>query len=138
MHPTHFFKYYSARVAKTVLATGGVRWSSPLLFNDPFDCYFSLEPKFDVAASEEKHCERFLDLMFQPEEPAFVPRHRFVPQLQAFRRIAHSKGRAEMDSIFRDVYPEMVRGMEAISQYTRTSWKQQIADYRAARPHHGG
>ncbi len=78
MHPTHFFKYYTASVAKIVLATGRVRWSSPLLFNDPFDCYFSLEPKFDFSACKEKHCERFLDLMFQVEEPAFVPRNRFV------------------------------------------------------------
>jgi len=78
MHPTHFFKYNTASVAKIVLATGRVRWSSPLLFNDPFDCYFSLEPKFDFSACKEKHCERFLDLMFQVEEPAFVPRNRFV------------------------------------------------------------
>ncbi|SRR6266542_349377 len=130
MHPTHFFKYYTASVAKIVLATGRVRWSSPLLFNDPFDCYFSLEPKFDFSACKEKHCERFLDLMFQVREPAFVPGNRFVPQLKAFRGIAHSKGRAEMGSIFQDTYPEMVRGMEAISQFVRTSWEREIADYR--------
>jgi hypothetical protein len=130
MHPTHFFKYYTASVAKIVLATGRVRWSSPLLFNDPFDCYFSLEPKFDFAACKEKHCKRFVDLMFQPEEPAFAPGNRFVPQLKAFREIAHTKGRAEMGNIFREFYPEMVRLLEATSEYVQASWQRQIADYR--------
>src|SRR5262245_43309165 len=32
-----FFKYMSASTAKLVLSNRTLRWSSPLLFNDPFD-----------------------------------------------------------------------------------------------------
>jgi hypothetical protein len=130
MHPDHFFKYYTAEVAKIVLATSRIRWSSPLRFDDPFDCYFSMGPKFDVAASKEKLCERFLDLVFQEEEPAFVPEHRFVPQLQAFRRIAAGKERAEIHSLFLDAWPEMVRGIEALSEDERLKWQAEMGDYR--------
>jgi hypothetical protein len=33
----HFFKYCKLATADRVLRTGRLRWSSPLLFNDPFD-----------------------------------------------------------------------------------------------------
>jgi Protein of unknown function (DUF2971) len=32
-----FYKYTTANTAKTILRTCSLRWSSPLLFNDPFD-----------------------------------------------------------------------------------------------------
>jgi len=130
MHPEHFFKYYTAEVAKIVLATSRIRWSSPLRFNDPFDCYFSMGPKFDVAASKEKLCERFLNVVYQKEEPAFVPGHRFVPQLKAFRRIAALKKRAEVRGLFLEAWPEMVRGIEQISEAERLKWQNEMADYR--------
>jgi hypothetical protein len=130
MHPDHFFKYYTAEVAKIVLATSRVRWSSPLRFSDPFDCYFSMGPKFDVEAAKEKLCERFLDLVFQEGEPAFVPGHRFVPQLQAFRRIASGKERTEIRGFFLEAWPEMVRGIETLSEEERLKWQAEMGDYR--------
>lgn len=39
--PNYFFKYTSAKTAKTILSSRKMRWNSPLNFNDPFDCYFS-------------------------------------------------------------------------------------------------
>jgi hypothetical protein len=56
--PTHFYKFCTAKVAKLNLATRRLRFSSPLRFNDPFDCYFP--PGFcnlrqNVAAIEEHH-----------------------------------------------------------------------------------
>jgi hypothetical protein len=42
--PKHFYKFCTAKVAKINLSTLCLRFRSPLLFNDPFDCYFP--PKF--------------------------------------------------------------------------------------------
>jgi len=43
-----FFKYMTADTARLVLANRTLRWSSPLLFNDPFDVprelYFDITP----------------------------------------------------------------------------------------------
>lgn len=45
--PQFFYKYMTAKVAKIVLATRRLRWSSPLLFNDPFDITQELRLNFD-------------------------------------------------------------------------------------------
>src|SRR5467141_2099222 len=56
--PTHFYKFCTAKVVKLNLSTQRLRFSSPLRFNDPFDCYFP--PGFsnlrrNVAAVEKRH-----------------------------------------------------------------------------------
>lgn len=56
--PQHFYKFCSAKVAKTNLSTSRLRFSSPLSFNDPFDCYFP--PGFSnlrrsVTSFEKRH-----------------------------------------------------------------------------------
>ena len=33
----YFYKYVSAKTAKIIISTRKLRWSSPVLFNDPFD-----------------------------------------------------------------------------------------------------
>ncbi len=43
----NFYKCMTARVAKVVLTTRRLRWSSPLLFNDPFDVTQELRLNFD-------------------------------------------------------------------------------------------
>jgi hypothetical protein len=44
-----FYKYVSSHVAKIILATRKLRWSSPLLFNDPFDVTQELRLNFNEA-----------------------------------------------------------------------------------------
>ncbi|MBF2755555.1 MAG: DUF2971 domain-containing protein [Gammaproteobacteria bacterium AqS3] len=44
-----FYKYMSAEVAKKVLSTNTLRWSSPLLFNDPFDVPRELAKDMNIA-----------------------------------------------------------------------------------------
>ena len=36
------YKYVTVNTAKIVLETGKLRWSSPFMFNDPFDVQFDL------------------------------------------------------------------------------------------------
>jgi hypothetical protein len=57
-YPIRFYKYCSARTAELNIASGTIRWSSPLAFNDAFDIvrYFDfgwdLEDMRDEAISE--------------------------------------------------------------------------------------
>lgn len=44
-----FYKYVSAEVAKIIISTRKLRWSSPILFNDPFDVNQELPLNFDEA-----------------------------------------------------------------------------------------
>lgn len=48
--PSRLFKYLTAEAAKSVIATGRLRWSSPLRFNDPFDNTQTLRLDFDASA----------------------------------------------------------------------------------------
>ena len=43
----HFYKYMTVDTAKIVLQNGELRWSSPALFNDPFDVQFDLHTEYD-------------------------------------------------------------------------------------------
>jgi DUF2971 family protein len=58
-----FYKYVSARTAKTILTTRKLRWSSPLLFNDPFDVTQELRLNFDVAQLSAALVEEMADLI---------------------------------------------------------------------------
>jgi Protein of unknown function (DUF2971) len=44
-----FFKYVTAETATIVLESAKRRWTSPLMFNDPFDVQFDLHLEFDEA-----------------------------------------------------------------------------------------
>jgi hypothetical protein len=117
-------------VAKIVLATSRIRWSSPRLFNDPFDCYFSLEPKVDLAAIKNEHRDRFLDVIFQEQEPAFVLGNPLVSQIRELRKMAQRETREEMARRFDIIYPITVKFVEALSREERKIWEGQSRDYR--------
>jgi hypothetical protein len=57
----HFYKYMTAETAKTVLQNGTLRWSSPSLFNDPFDVQFDLHIEYDHDRVAERAMQIVLD-----------------------------------------------------------------------------
>ena len=64
-----FFKYASHEAALAMLKSKTVRYSSPLLFNDPFDMQAGLNFDFDVDLLNEKLVARMEQLSRGPEEP---------------------------------------------------------------------
>jgi len=79
-----FYKYMTAKVAKIVLATRKVRWSSPLLFNDPFDFTQELRLNFDEAQLNAALTERVASLM-EDGDPSNSVKH---PIQAALLRVA--------------------------------------------------
>jgi hypothetical protein len=84
--PARLYKYCSAKVAKVVLRTGCLRLSSPIIFNDPFDCYFA--PGFsNIARAVREYRTRLKDIWTGtealPTNPAIV--HRIAPLVQLAR-----------------------------------------------------
>jgi hypothetical protein len=57
----HFFKYTTAETAKLIVGSRKLRWSTPLLFNDPFDH----QSGFAFPFTGEKFSEAFLDASLQ-------------------------------------------------------------------------
>lgn len=67
MNRTHdrdrFFKYVSVSTALTVLKRSAVRYSSPLIFNDPFDIQSGLHFPFDIDVLHDKALQRMNELV---------------------------------------------------------------------------
>src|SRR6266511_35321 len=52
-HPLEFYKYLTPEAAETVLSTESLRWSSPLLFDDPSE--FRRMPRFEPTVDQSYH-----------------------------------------------------------------------------------
>ena len=130
MHPAHFFKYCTANTAKIVLTTQKVRWNSPLNFNDPFDCFFSLEPKFDLSQFVQKYQENFLDLLFQKEEPKLNPQNVYAEALLAMRHEAKSASREKLKQMLGFVFGGKKESLDALCVNQREMWRKEIVNYR--------
>jgi len=132
MHPAHLFKYCTANTSKIVLATQKVRWNSPLNFNDPFDCFFSLDPKFNISQMVEKRRARFLDLMTQDDEPDFHPQNPYVNDLLTIRNHAKSMSREQAREKLGVIFDELGNGngLEKFISPWREIWKKMMADFR--------
>lgn len=72
---TKFFKYTSAPTAIRILDTATVRYSSPLLFNDPFDIQSGLHFDFDIEAFPDKLLIRIKQLVESEQKPELALHH---------------------------------------------------------------
>jgi hypothetical protein len=63
------FKYTTAATARTILSTIQLRWSSPLLFNDPFDIRRDFELPFGNAEFLDAIIDRFASYLRGEGEP---------------------------------------------------------------------
>ncbi len=66
-----FYKYTSADTAKTVLATSKFRYSSPLIFNDPFDNQAGMHIDFDIGDFVNLFFDRLEEIVLAEEDPVF-------------------------------------------------------------------
>lgn len=71
-----FYKYTTAKSAESILATRKLRWSSPVLFNDPFDVTQELRLNFEEAELDEVLAEEVASLIEKGTFPSMDPPHR--------------------------------------------------------------
>lgn len=129
-HPDHFFKYCTARTAKSVLETQTVRWSSPEKFNDPFDCSFSLAPHFDWEPTTAKWHHRLLDILCDSREPDFDQTNPESAWINKLRKIAAGKSRSTLKGVMGSLFEEFASHMEQWSDTEREIWKIRAASFR--------
>ena len=67
--PETYFKYVTAKVAKIILVSHKLRWSSPLLFNDPFDVQRDFDLGFDIEELKEPLTKEILRLISAEQIP---------------------------------------------------------------------
>lgn len=65
----YFYKYIPAETALKVLRTRTLKYSSPTIFNDPFDTQTRMDFDFEVPELIEAFSEEIYKMMHGPEEP---------------------------------------------------------------------
>ena len=113
-----------------MLKTQRARWSSPLRYNDPFDCYFSMELKFDLRRAGRELTRRLLELIYQREPPALDPAQRFVSWVSRFRDLAGTIPREVTKSRIGDMGPLWERHSKEWNISCRKEWVERMANYR--------
>ncbi len=62
--PNTFFKYMTAKVAKEVLVNHKLRWSSPRLFDDPFDVLRNFNLGFEIEEIIQPVVDEVIKLIY--------------------------------------------------------------------------
>jgi hypothetical protein len=91
INPSHdkdgFFKYYTANSAKLTLTHTSRKWSTPRLFNDPFDNQFNLyyeEPSEELA---EQQLRQFHEIITSPESLKANQFGPMTPKVEIIRQV---------------------------------------------------
>jgi DUF2971 family protein len=113
-----------------MLRTRRARWSSPALFNDPFDCYFSIELKFNLRHAAQEYYRRFYELIYQKEAPALDPTNRFAANIHIFRQLAQTTPVEVMKRKAGDLVSLAETLWREPGEIARAEWKTQAADLR--------
>lgn len=124
-----FYKYVTAEVAKIVLATRKLRWSSPLLFNDPFDVTQELRLNFDEAELNALLIEKWASLL--PQE---VPNITFEDpalnlKLQLIRESSPEERRAVAEELRQEAEP-VTPGQSESFAALKAMWTEEVRRMR--------
>jgi len=123
----YFYKYVSAGTAKAILRNRSVRWSSPLLFNDPFDIQFDLQIPFTQDEHHDAMLQKYIEVFRNGRNG---PINTENPQTELFNRLLDlTRERApdmtdeelalEFGPSIREGYSKVVSSLPAVHEEVR-------------------
>lgn len=122
---THFFKYTTCSTAKAVLSSSKLRWSTPTLFNDPFDIQFDLH----IDVDRESVKSQVLDLQwnaFYSDEPPPVG-NKFGEVISLVRQKFPKLSREEFNREFGEAFDESFEVLNRILPQTQKKIRDEMA-----------
>ena len=125
----YFYKYVTAKVAKIVLTTRKLRWSSPLLFNDPFDVTQELRLNFDEAKLNAVMTDRVASLVEQGD-PTNSVKNPGVAALLRFAMLATPDARRATASELRQGTGIPTSGLIQSLASLKDVWKEMVPTFR--------
>jgi len=98
----YFYKYVSSRTLLRILDSLKVKWSSPALFNDPFD--LQIDPRFDFSTEDfiKALPDEMERLVFGSEEPVGDERHDLFRVIKLLRTTRHTLSRTEFSKAMKE------------------------------------
>lgn len=127
--PQFFYKYMTARVAKIVLVSRRLRWSSSLLFNDPFDITQELRLDFDEHRLNATLIDRVASLMEHGDIAAPLRHVLFGPLLRGAMRLEPDARRAMASELRRRMAAPTSGQVEALKELKDT-WRAMVPTFR--------
>jgi hypothetical protein len=124
-----FYKYMSAETAKIVMASRSLRWSSPILFNDPFDV--PREIAFGISAEDVKRAmgEHLGRLIEAPPDSLddLGPKIRLL--IETAKNRLTSEARCQMAARIRQSSNDNNPSSDSMELF-RHQWRSWIPDFR--------
>jgi hypothetical protein len=119
-----FYKYASADTVLAILSSGTVRYSSPLLFNDPFDIQSGIHFDFDPATLHTKVIDRIHELAAASSEPTVDPTDPWGKLVLEARRHyrTHSFPRERWLELTRAPFAALVEEFRRTQQQYQAHW----------------
>jgi len=126
----YFCKYTTAKVAQLILDTLTVRWSSPALFNDPFDTQLELRFGFEAAEFPEPMAQAIEKLVFAESEPPWVVPDRLGRAVTMLRLIRHKLPPAEFARKSREALESGIRNATETMRLYHEWWPKYVRTMR--------
>jgi hypothetical protein len=130
---THFFKYATASTTIKILTTSTVRYSSPRLFNDPFDLQTGMPFRFDLNVLPERLFARIEALVLADSVPAFLDAEsewsRAILTMRA-KRPSHGFPRDALQDAFLPVFASMKDNFIAEHRRFEQEWLEKVPRMR--------
>jgi len=129
--PNTFFKYMTAKVAKIVLVNHTLRWSSPILFNDPFDVQRNFSWGFDIEELEEPLLSEVVNLISSDNIPDLSSK----PRVEWFVKCLRREDRANERDIILKELPQLTDGGIQLAknnsyEMIKKQWSEFIPQFR--------
>ncbi len=119
-----FYKYTSARTAKSLLINKTLRFSSPLLFNDPFDVSRRLKFGFDIDDFNKAFLEELIRLLESQDDITTIN-----PKIRALLNYCHKLPADQRDSFVNQLrkYPPLMQ-LDELESFQRMEhqWQELI------------
>lgn len=124
-----FYKYVTAGVAKTILTTRKLRWSSPIRFNDPFDVNEELPLNFNEAELNKELSEQLATLIDEGDFSKAVGHPGLAVLLNAAKLKEPGARKKEAQEI-RQKYEEVTSGQIESLVELKEKWRQIVPKLR--------
>lgn len=124
-----YYKYVTAGVAKIILTTRKLRWSSPLLFNDPFDVNQELPLNFNEEEINKELSEQLASLIDTGDFSKAVGHPGLAVLLNA-AKLMEPGARKKVAQEIRQSYEEVTSGQIESLAELKEKWRQIVPKLR--------
>ena len=127
----YFYKYLTTNAGIATLQNMTTKWSSPLLFNDPWDMQMKMQFSFSYDELKDAITKELEQLVYQDEEPIFINHHLYFPMIVKLLR--KNKHRIPKDQIIEQSKLGLDEGTinsQKILEDLNGIWKEEVRDSR--------